>query len=49
MEEKLVPIQFFVKKEFRKLIKEAAVRRGKSVKEVGITLFNAWLKIKEAK
>lgn len=35
--------------EFKKLVKEAAVRRGKTIKETVIVLLNSWLKIKEEK
>lgn len=34
--------------ELKKLVKEAAVRRGKSIKETTIMLLNAWLKIKDS-
>lgn len=47
-DEKLVPIQFFVTEKFRRLIKEEAARRGKTVKETCVLLLKAWAKIKEA-
>ena len=47
-DEKLVPIQFFVSKKFRGLIKAEAARRGKTIKETCVLLLKAWAKIKEA-
>lgn len=45
----IVPINFRGTRRMRRLIKEEAARRGMSVKEVGIKLFDAWLKVKDAK
>lgn len=36
-------------KEFKKLVKEAAVRRNTTIKNATIMLLSAWLKIKEGK
>lgn len=47
-DEKLVPIQFFVTKKFRRLVKEEAARRGKTIKETCEMLLRTWAKIKEA-
>lgn len=33
--------------EFKKLVKEAAARRGKSIKETTIMLLSAWLKLRD--
>ena len=35
--------------DFRKLIKEAAARRGTTIKKTTIMLLSAWLKMKEEK
>lgn len=35
--------------EFKKLVKEAAVRRGTTIKKTTIMLLSAWLKLKETK
>lgn len=45
----IVPLNFRVTRRMRRLIKEEAARHGKPVKEVGIKLFNAWLRLKETK